>query len=201
MPHVGSTSCILLIAVLIASQCHWIILVRGSCKKIYSLQIKRTLVHFCIISRDMVTSVYTADECLVERRVSGETSPMVTHDVCLCLCGLTSGHGEIRRIRSSCQDDLWSAFWSGDSLACSPGPTPRRHVSWTFGLRFGRLRFGLRGAGVADKLAQELELGQEELPDYIPTWGEKNRKYLFKSHYKGIPKAGGAQVSFVPLVY
>lgn len=38
-----------------------------------------------------------------------------------------------------------------------------------FTLGFGRLSFGLRGACIPEKLTQEFELGQEELPDYIPT--------------------------------
>lgn len=54
-------------------------------------------------------------------------------------------------------------------MACSPGPIPGRGVGGAFALGFGRLSFGLRGPCLADKLAQELELGQEELPDYIPT--------------------------------
>lgn len=54
-------------------------------------------------------------------------------------------------------------------MACGPGPTSSRGVRCTFALGFGRLRFGLWGAGVPDKFTQELELGQEELPDYIPT--------------------------------
>ncbi|TNN28614.1 hypothetical protein EYF80_061237 [Liparis tanakae] len=53
----------------------------------------------------------------------------------------------------------------GDSLACGPGPITDRRV---FALGVGRLRLGLRGAAVPDELAQELELGQEELPDYVP---------------------------------
>lgn len=54
-------------------------------------------------------------------------------------------------------------------MACGPGPISRRGVRRAFALGFGRLRFGLRGAGVPDKFTQELELGQEELPNYIPT--------------------------------
>lgn len=60
-------------------------------------------------------------------------------------------------------------FCEGDSLACAPGSTPRRGAGCPLALGFGRLRFRLRAAGVSQKLAQELELGQEELPDYIPT--------------------------------
>lgn len=54
-------------------------------------------------------------------------------------------------------------------MACSPGPISCRGTGCAFALGFGRLSFGLWGAGIADKLTQELELGQEELPDYIPT--------------------------------
>lgn len=66
-------------------------------------------------------------------------------------------------------DVLRGAFWEGDSLACTPGSISHRGAGCTFALGFGRLTFSLRGAGVTDKLTQELELGQEELPDYIPT--------------------------------
>lgn len=66
-------------------------------------------------------------------------------------------------------DDLQGGFWSDDSLACTLGPISRRRISCALALAFGRLSFGLWGASVANKLTQELELRQEELPDYIPT--------------------------------
>lgn len=54
-------------------------------------------------------------------------------------------------------------------MACGPRPISCWGVNCAFTLGFGRLRFGLWGASVPDKFTQELELGQEELPDYIPT--------------------------------
>lgn len=66
-------------------------------------------------------------------------------------------------------EDLRSDFWRGDSLACRPGPNSCRGAGCAFTLGFGRLSFSLRGAGVPDEFTKELELGQEELPDYIPT--------------------------------
>lgn len=66
-------------------------------------------------------------------------------------------------------EDLRSDFWRSDSLACRPGPTACRGAGCTFTLGFGRLSFSLWGAGVPDKFTKKLELGQEELPDYIPT--------------------------------
>lgn len=66
-------------------------------------------------------------------------------------------------------DDLRGDFWSNNSLACTLGPISWRRISYALTLAFGRLSFGLWGASVANKLTQELELRQEELPDYIPT--------------------------------
>lgn len=97
---------------------------------------------------------------------------MVTLDVC---GGLESGHDEERlheymwRMHDGSLCDLWSAFRGGNSLASSPGPISCWGVRCTLTLGFGRLRFGLRGASIPYKFTQELELGQEELPDYIPT--------------------------------
>lgn len=96
--------------------------------------------------------------------------------------GLGGGYDDERlheytwRMHSGCLGDLWRAFRGGNSLAWSPGPTSCRSVRCTLTLGFGRLRFGLRGASVPDKFTQELELGQEELPDYIPTWWRKKGK-------------------------
>lgn len=72
-------------------------------------------------------------------------------------------------MHSGCVEDLRSDLRRGDSLACRPGPIPCRGAGRTFALGFGRLSFSLRGAGVPDEFTKELELGQEELPDYIPT--------------------------------
>lgn len=71
---------------------------------------------------------------------------------------------------------LRSAFWRGKSLAGGPGPSSCRGIGRALAVGFGRLRFGLRGAGVPNEFTQELELGQEELPDYIPTWRVKKEK-------------------------
>lgn len=78
-----------------------------------------------------------------------------------------------------CHSDMWmrvplAASWNlrsvlrrDDSLACSPGTRSLCGTGRAFTV-FGRLRLSLRGAGIPNKLAQELEFGQEELPDYIP---------------------------------
>lgn len=84
------------------------------------------------------------------------------------------------RTHSGCLNDLRSAFCGGNSLACSPRAIPCWDTSCTFTLGFGRLSFGLWGSSVTDKFTQELELGQEELPYYIPAWGVKKENLFMK---------------------
>lgn len=47
-------------------------------------------------------------------------------------------------------------------------------VGFVLALALGRLCGGVRGPGLADELAQELKLGEEELPDYEPTCRDTN---------------------------
>lgn len=70
--------------------------------------------------------------------------------------------------RRSCAP-LRGALWEGDSLACGPAPASRRAPAQTLALGVGRMSFGLWGARVPDEFPQELELGEEELPDDVPT--------------------------------
>lgn len=67
--------------------------------------------------------------------------------------------------------DLRSGVWKCNSLACTPGPTPDRGGRCALVPDLRGLFLSLRGAGISDKLTQELELGQEEMPNHIPTWG------------------------------
>lgn len=75
----------------------------------------------------------------------------------------------VRNISDDDVEVLRRDFWRGDSLAGGPGPVSCRGAGQTFALGLGRLSFGLRGAGVAHQLTEELKLGQEELPDDVPT--------------------------------
>lgn len=67
-------------------------------------------------------------------------------------------------------------------MACGPGPISGRGARRAFALGGGGLRLGLRGAAVPDELAQELELGQEELPDDKPTEQHEEQRARERGH-------------------
>lgn len=69
--------------------------------------------------------------------------------------------------------ELQSAVCKRNSLACTPGPTSDQGGRCAFGAEFWRLVLSLWCAGISNKLTQELELGQEKMPNYVPAWGRE----------------------------
>lgn len=86
-------------------------------------------------------------------------------------------------VRCVVSGDLQGALREGNSLPCSPGTVARGDGGGAFALAFGRLGLRRRGGRVPDEFTQELELGQEELPDHIPTCdgGKQHRNVVMIS--------------------
>lgn len=72
--------------------------------------------------------------------------------------------------------ELQGAVWKRNSLACTPGPTSDQGGRCASGAEFWRLVLSLWCAGISNKLTQELKLGQEKMPNYVPAWGREIRE-------------------------
>lgn len=126
-------------------------------------------------------SLWSQEICLVSLKCPGEegqlqvSSESMSRVECrvsisvMIVEGWRASQWDVDALLGGCIINLRGVVGRDNSLACSPGTRSLCSVGQAFVL-FGRLHLGLRGAGVPNKLAQELELGQEELPDYIPTW-------------------------------